>query len=101
MGGYGTETTGYINPVPGEKKSFGVKGQGTGSNMGYMYPPESEPCTIKIIGISVFAKDPAFKQTASDELVITVSSESASTHELTAAANPSFLSTFEASSIKI
>lgn len=76
--GYGAPTTGYLLALEGEKKSFGVYGEGTSSNLGYMHPPEtSSACVEKFVSIVVFPKHKDFQQTdAEDELTITVSSES-------------------------
>lgn len=75
--GYGMCTNGKIDVVVGEKKSFGVRGQGTGSSMGYKYPVEVEgSCAAKYITVNVFPKDPMFDQ-ATDTFVLSVTAEAA------------------------
>jgi len=59
--GYGASTLGSINVVQGEKKSFGVQGQGTGSDKGYMWPVEKTgACVAKFIAVNVYPTDPDF-----------------------------------------
>lgn len=79
--GFGSNTYGYIDVVKGEKKSFGVRGQGTGSDMGYMHPVEvSTKCTSKYITVNVFPTDPSFDQVADTGVfTITASAEGAQT----------------------
>ena len=38
--GYGKFTSGDIKMVPGQVKSFGVRGQGTTGGQGFMFPVE-------------------------------------------------------------
>jgi len=77
--GYGMCTNGKIDVVAGEKKSFGVRGQGTGSSMGYKYPVEVEgSCVAKYITVNVFPMDPMFSQaTDTGTFVLSVTAEAA------------------------
>lgn len=84
-GGYGTLTYGDFKVVVGERKSFGVMGQGTGANKGYMYPvedtSETAKCTPKHIAISVYPIGPK-SYTSTGGLTLTVGAEAASQHTL-------------------
>lgn len=74
--GYGALTLGSINVVQGQKKSFGVQGQGTAADKGYMWPVEKTgACVAKFIAVNVYPTDPDFTTAAADKLTLSFTSE--------------------------
>jgi len=81
--GYGKFTAGEINVVQGDLKSFGVTGQGTAVNMGYIFPVEdttsASTCTEKFVIVNVYPTPGTFDQAGADvgTFTITASAEAA------------------------
>lgn len=69
-----------------DKKFFGVLGQGTGTDKGFIYPLETaDKCITKYIGLSLYpivADGATLSTTSSDTFTATITSTNAAVHTL-------------------
>lgn len=85
-GGYGSLTAGTITLKASDKKFYGTLGQGTGTDLGFVYPVEDPAkCVAKYIGLSLYpivADGATLKSTSSDTFTATITSTAAAVHTL-------------------